>query len=303
MADTKTIKTKLKSVSSIGKITKAMEMVARSKMKRAIDRALGVRPYAFFALEFLVNFSYHNTVVSPLFSKTEGKRILMVVVAADKGLCGGYNANLFRELRRFCSSVQDLSSVDFVTIGRHAVHHVSLVRGNAIKSFRFSEEVSLDEVEQLATYLRLQYESGIYKSVMFLSTHFKNSLSQKAIVRQLLPFSTEVFKNQMAEAGDEENWVDVPKVRLEKDWSSYKIEPNEDEILNTVIPQLMIVQVYQAILDAMASEEAARMMAMKSATENADKMASNLLLSYNHIRQEGITRELSEIAAGANALN
>jgi F-type H+-transporting ATPase subunit gamma len=302
MADTKTIKTKLKSVGSIGKITKAMEMVARSKMKKAIDRALGVRPYAFFALEFLVNFSYHTAAVSPLFKKTDGKKILLVVIASDKGLCGGYNANIFRELRRFVSNEGGVSLFDFATVGRQAAHHVSLLESFPTKTFRFSDSILLSEVEQMATYLRLQYESGAYRSVMILSTHFKNSMSQKPVVRQLLPLSGEVFKNQLSEAGDEENWVDVPAVRLERDWQGYKIEPSEDDILNTVIPQMMLVQVFQAVLDAAASEEASRMMAMKSATENADKLAFELRLSYNHARQEGITRELSEIAAGANAL-
>lgn len=300
MADTKTIKNKLTAVGNIGKITGAMEMTARSKMKKAIDRALSVRPYAFFALEFLVNFSYHLAAVSPFFIENKSNRVLILEIAANKGLCGGYNSNLFRELKKFCA--QNEGEFDFVVVGKYAKKHAKMLNGNIIHSFSFSEDISLSEVEELAKFVKNEYRSGKYAKILIVSTHFKSTLVQKPVVRQLLPLSPEVFKNQMAEAGGEENWVDIPAMHLKRDWSNYVVEPSEDEILNTVIPQMVIVQVYQAVADALASEQASRMMAMKSATEAAEKVKEELLLTYNHARQEGITRELSEIAAGANAI-
>ncbi len=315
MADTKTVKTKIKSVDNIRKITKAMEMVARSKMKKAIDRALGVRPYAFFALEFLVNFSYHASATSPFFRGTEGGKILIVEIAANKGLCGGYNANVFRELRKYVRtenisknvSLAGNYSADYVSVGKYATQHVrtqvEMSGGSILHSYNtFSDDVTLKEARELAEYIKGQYASGLYRKVVIVSTHFKSVLSQKPIVRQLLPLSPEVFKNQIAQAGGEQNWMDAGAMHLERDWSRYVIEPSVEEIFTVIIPELVVVQVYQAILDALASEHASRMMAMKSATENADKLGDELLLSFNHIRQEGITRELSEIAAGANAL-
>ncbi len=312
MSDTKTIKNKIKSITNIRKITKAMEMVARSKMKKAIDRALGVRPYAFFALEFLVNFSYHSKAVSPFFisPELETKKILIVEIAANKGLCGGYNGNMFRELRKYVASTQAMHTentnprdIDYIVVGKYAAHHAKLLGGTLLHSFtHFSEDISLAEAEELAGVIKAEYLTGKYSKVMIAFTHFKSTLSQKPIVRQLLPLSPDVFKNQTAETGGQENWIAQGDLHVERDWSNYVIEPSHDEVLNVVIPQLVTVQVYQSVLDALASEQAARMIAMKNATENADELGDELLLSFNHIRQEGITRELSEIAAGANAL-
>ncbi len=304
MADTKTIKTKLKSVDNIRKITKAMEMVARSKMKKAIDRALGIRPYAFFALEFLVNFSYHSKAVSPFFQKRDGERTLIVEIAANKGLCGGYNGNMFRELRKFVAKEQIQQTTDYIVVGKYAVHHARLLGGKLLHSFTdFSEDITRDEVDKLAGMVKKEWETGRYNKVIIAFTNFKSTLSQKPIIRQLLPLSLEVVENQIAEGGGEENWVDLPSLHLERNWSRFVIEPSEDAILDFIIPQLVTVQIFHAMLDALASEQASRMIAMKNATENANKLGESLLLSFNHIRQEGITRELSEIAAGAEALS
>ncbi len=304
MADTKTIKTKLKSVDNIRKITKAMEMVARSKMKKAIDRALGIRPYAFFALEFLVNFSYHTAAVSPFFQKMDGERTLILEISANKGLCGGYNGNIFRELRKYVTSNDARDLTDYIVVGKYAVHHAKLLGGKLLHSFTdFSEDITRAEIEQVSNLVKKEWETGAYKKVIIAFTNFKSTLSQKPIIRQLLPLSLEIVENQIAEGGGEENWVDLPALHLQRNWSRFVIEPSEDAILDFIIPQLVTVQIYHAILDALASEQAARMIAMKNATENANKLGDKLLLSFNHIRQEGITRELSEIAAGAEALS
>jgi F-type H+-transporting ATPase subunit gamma len=158
-------------------------------------------------------------------------------------------------------------------------------------------------VDKLAHMIKKEWETGQYKKVIIAFTNFRSTLSQKPIIRQLLPLSLKVVENQIAESGGEENWVDLPSLHLERNWSRFVIEPSEDAILDFIIPQLVTVQVFHAMLDALASEQASRMIAMKNATENADKLGESLLLSFNHIRQEGITRELSEIAAGAEALS
>jgi F-type H+-transporting ATPase subunit gamma len=310
MADTKTIKSKIKSIDNIRKITKAMEMVARSKMKRAIDRALGIRPYAFFALEFLVNFSYHSKAVSPFFKKPENAdryreklRTLIVEIAANKGLCGGYNANMFREVRKFVANTESRENTSYIAVGKYSVQHVRILGTKPLYSFtNFSENITLAEVETLANIIKTEWQTGQYEKVIIAFTNFRSTLSQKPIIRQLLPLSADVLKNQIAEGGGEENWIDLPALQLQRNWSRFVIEPSEDAILDVIIPQLVTVQVYHAMLDALASEQASRMIAMKNATENANKLGDELLLSFNHIRQEGITRELSEIAAGAEAL-
>jgi F-type H+-transporting ATPase subunit gamma len=306
MADTKTIKNKIKSVGNIGKITRAMEMVARSKMKRAIDAALAIRPFAFFGLEFLVNFSYHNAAQS-IFYKVpeEASRTLIIEIAANKGLCGGYNASMYRELRKYLINFtnQNLENIDFIAVGKYATQHIKLLNGNLIKSFNnLTENITLAEVLPLVQKIKEEYSGGKYKEVLIAFTNFVSTLSQKPHLFQLLPLSKEAFKNQLVETGDEENRIDIAKTHFERDWSAYVIEPNEDEILDIIIPKLVTFQIYQAILEAFASEQAARMMAMKNATENAESLGEELSLQFNHLRQEGITRELSEIAAGAEMM-
>ena len=298
MADTKTIKTKLKSVGNIKKITRAMEMVARSKMKKSIDKALATRPFAYFGLEFLVNFSYNANAKNFYYEKQPGNKTLIVEITANRGLCGGYNGNMFRELRRFISG-SNLSEVEFVSVGKYATHHAKLLGGEMVESFvGFGENITLKDAQDLTDAIKRKYQTGEYKNVLVAFTNFVSTLTQKPVVFQLLPLSAESFKNQLAQDGDKVNYIEVSDQSVKRDWSLYKIEPSEEEILDVIIPKLVTSQVYQALLDASASEQAARMMAMKNATENADEIEEDLLLTYNHIRQEGITRELSEIVAG-----
>lgn len=295
MADTKTIKTKIKSVGNIKKITKAMEMVARSKMKKSIDRALATRPFAYFGLEFLVNFSYHDKAKNIYYTRQDGSKNLIVEITANRGLCGGYNGNMFRELRRYISS-NNLTDVEFISVGKYATHHSKLLGGKLVESFvEFTENITLLDAEKLTEVIKSRYKTGEYKSVLIMFTNFVSTLTQKPVVFELLPITKESFRDQLAQDGDQMNYMEIADKDVKRDWSSYIIEPNEEEILDVIIPKLITSQVYQALLDASASEQAARMIAMKNATENADEIEDDLLVTYNHARQEGITRELSEI--------
>lgn len=299
MSDTKTIKSKLQSIENIRKITKAMELVARSKMKKTIDRVLAIRPYAFFALEFLVNFSTHSSAVSSFFIPADGNKTLIVEIAANKGLCGGYNSNMYREIRTYISSIEKLDTIDYIAVGKYAVQHVKKLNGNVLRAFTdFSPDVSYEQIQTLSHTIFSEWKTGNYKKIIIGFTTFKSTLSQKPVVKQLLPLSAEMFKNQIFITGGEENWTTIPQQMYKRNWSQFIIEPSETAILELIIPKLITVQIYHALLDAYASEESSRMVAMKSATENADKLGNELLLSFNHLRQEGITRELSEIAAG-----
>lgn len=298
MADTKTIKTKLKSVGNIKKITRAMEMVARSKMKKSIDKALATRPFAYFGLEFLVNFSYNSHAKSVYYTEQEGSKTLIIEITANRGLCGGYNGNMFRELRKFIST-NEIKDIDFISVGKYAMHHSKLLNGEMVDAITdFTEDIKLSEAEKLSNIIKAKYETGKYKKVYIAYTNFVSTLSQKPVVFQLLPISPESFKNQLAVDGDEVNRMEVAEKDVKRDWSLYVVEPSHEAILDVIIPKLVTSQVYQALLDASASEQASRMMAMKNATENADEIEDELLLSYNHVRQEGITKELAEIVAG-----
>jgi F-type H+-transporting ATPase subunit gamma len=249
-------------------------------------------------LEFLVNFSYNEKVNSVYYTRPNGKKTLIVEITANRGLCGGYNGNMFRELRKFISA-NEMKDLEFISVGKYAMHHSKLLGGQMVETFvDFTEEITLKDAYDLTDTIKRRFQSGEYKSVMIAFTNFVSTLTQKPIVYELLPLSKESFKNQLARDGDSPNHMEVTEKDVKRDWSIYKVEPSEEEILDVIIPKLVTSQVYQALLDASASEQAARMMAMKNATENADEIEDHLLLTYNHIRQEGITRELSEIVAG-----
>jgi F-type H+-transporting ATPase subunit gamma len=280
MADTKTIKTKLKSVGNIKKITRAMEMVARSKMKKSIDRALATRPFAYFGLEFLVNFSYHKSATNFYYKRQSGEKTLIVEMTANRGLCGGYNGNMFRELRKYISS-NNLKNVEFISVGKYATHHAKLLGGQMVESFvEFTEDITLGDAEKLTDTIKRKYQTGEYRSVLIAFTNFVSTLTQKPVVYELLPLTSESFKNQLEQDGDQANYIEIANKDVQRDWSLYKIEPNEEEILDVIIPKLVTSQVYQALLDASASEQAARMMAMKNATENAEEIEDDLLLTF-----------------------
>ena len=302
MADTKTLKSKLQSVENIRKITKAMELVARSKMKKTIDRVLNIRPYAYFAIEFLVNFSEHpSSSIHSYFTTTTAKKTLIIYIASNKGLCGGYNSNILRDMRIYLNQIdsQARELIEYVAVGKYAVQHVSNLHGTPLASFtHFSENVSFHEIQNLSDRIKKEWETGEYKKVVIGFTNFKSTLSQKPIFRQLLPFSIDILKNQILNS-KEENWIDFSNMESNRNWDQYIIEPSHEAITDLIIPQLINVQIYHAILDAYASEQASRMIAMKNASENADTLGGELLLSINHLRQEGITKELSEIAAGS----
>jgi len=315
MPDSRTIKTKLKTVGNIQKITRAMEMVATSKMKRAIDKALSVRPFAYFGLEFLLNFAQKTSeanadrkesgnISENIFYKTTlGTRTLIVEIASNKGLVGGYNANMFRELRNFVLR-ENLHEVDYIAVGKYAVQHVQKItaalQGNLINSFtNFSTHSTLSDVQQLVDIITAAYATGVYKNVLVAYTQFGTTISQTPTLYQLLPVSPDIVKNQLASSADEQARVQF----VERDMNEYVVEPSVGRILDVIIPKLITAQVYQSLLESMASEQASQMVAMKNASDNAEDLQDKLMLSYNHIRQEGITRELSEIAAGAEVMN
>jgi F-type H+-transporting ATPase subunit gamma len=300
----KLIKGKIKSVKNVGKITKAMELVSVSKMKRATSGALSARAYTSRALSLLAGLSRLDTPAGEkLLNHGSRDRNLIVIVSSNKGLCGSYNVNVERATRNFIKRIRAKheTDIDVVCVGKKAERIASVLQLNIIASFvEFSEAISIDEAYILSILLHEEFMKGAYYNVVLVYTEYESALSNHVVVRQLYPFKPENLANMI-----DEEWKTVLARQSQKDASleNYITEPAPDELRRKIIVRLAHTQIYQALLEANASEHSARMFAMKNATDNAKQLADKLTLSFNQARQASITRELSEIAAGADALS
>jgi len=303
---TKAIKQKIKSVGSIKKITKTMEMISISKMRRAVDKALNSRTYSHYALELLVNLSKDKNVSNKLMIPGKSNKELIVLVAGNKGLCGGYHTNLFKALSFYIKKEEPRNrELKAVTIGKYAEKICKKLNIQNFASFNtFSEYSTIQQTKELSDLISEEYISGDYKSVKILYTEFLKSTTYKPVLREIFPISIDTIKNILEVTLPEALSGEETQGKITSfDFVDYKFEPNLDSILDSVLPGLVDVVIYQTLAESFASEHSARMFAMKNAGDSATAILDRLMLSYNHARQDGITRELSEIVAGAEALS
>ena len=296
---TKAIKQKIKSVGNIKKITKTMEMVSVSKMKRSVAKVLASRAYSRYALELLINLSKDKEVTNQLMVPGKGNKELIIFIAGNTGLCGGYHSNLTRALSLYLKKETSRGKeIKAITIGKYAERICKKLGVLLFASFiTFSEHSEITQTKELSDLVVAEYKKGDYSSVKILYTEYLKSTTYKPVMRELFPISVETVKNVV------EIEEDLDTETQEKTFVDYKFEPDLETILENVLPGLVDVVVYQTLAEAYASEHSARMFAMKNAGDSATTILEGLMLSYNHARQDGITRELSEIVAGAEALN
>lgn len=306
MASSKEIKQKIKSTGNIKKIAKTMEMVSVSKMKKSVDRAIASRAYSRLALELLVNLSKNKDIAHPLMEQRPGESELLIVIAGNKGLCGGYNSALQKSLAIYFKKDPSISfragnsRLRAITVGKYGEKICRKLGVPIVASFiNFSEKSTTDETKILSDFVVGEYLKGEYKSAKILYTQFLKATSYKPALRELFPVSVKSLQNVL-------ELVDV-KVEAEQgefsDMSLYLFEPSADAIVQNILPGLVDTVVHQSLAESFASEHSARMFAMKNAGDNAAAILSKLTLSYNKARQDGITRELSEIVSGAEALS
>lgn len=264
-------------------------MVAASKMRKAQTSALAGRPYAKLMNRVLVSLQQRTDPAQhPLLNIREVKKELVVVLSTDKGLAGALNTNLFREAAKF-----DSAKTVYVSAGRKARQFLGRTRRQLLADFELKDSPSFAETKSIAQLCTESFLTGEVDKVSVLYTHFVNTISQKAVVRTLLPISD--FEVAQAATSGETRGSTDPMV-------GYVFEPNEEEVLDAVLPYYLQYQVYQMILDARASEHSARMVAMKSATDNARQFIKDLTLEYNKMRQASITTELLEISTAQMAV-
>ncbi|MBM7866568.1 F-type H+-transporting ATPase subunit gamma [Heliobacterium gestii] len=283
------IKRRIRSIKSTQQITKAMKMVAAAKLRKAQEKVTQARPYAKRIQGVLSRLVAAATDVNhPLLETREVKRIGYVVVTADRGLCGGYNANIIRMVN---NEIKGRNDVSLVCVGRKSRDFFKRM-GNTIEAeyVGLGEDISFGMAKEIAAKVMELYEEGTVDQVQLVFTEFYSALTQKPVQMQLLPIP--------AQAGDGAASAEDGKGPQ----PLYEFEPSPEAVLDELLPRYVENQIYRALLESKASEQGARMTAMGSATDNAKEMINKLTLSFNRARQAAITKEISEVVGGAAAL-
>ena len=297
MPSTREIRRRIRSVKNIAQVTRAMQMVAASKMRRAQEQVLATRPYSEKAWQILTNLAAQprgEEGSHPLLEvREEIKTIGMVLITSDKGLCGSYNHNI---IQRAWRAIEELSyPVQLITVGRRGRDAMWRLRQTIVAEFSdLPPAPKLLDITPIARTAINGFVSGQFDVVYLAHTDFINTLVQRPALWQLLPIRPlELGLTPISEYRDHRS----PASTVE-----YIYEPDPLTILDTVLPRFTELQIYQALLEALASEHSARMVAMRNATENANELLDDLTLTYNRARQEAITKEMLDIAGGAEAL-
>ena len=289
MPNTRDIRRRIKSVKNTAQITKAMQMVAASKMRKAQQHALAGRPYAGLMNKVLVSLQKRTDhKLHPLLQVRPIKKELVLVISTDKGLAGALNTNLLREAARF-----EPDKTGFVVSGRKARQFLARTKRELLADFELKDAPSFVETKPIAQFVTEKFLNREVDKVSVLYTHFINTINQQPVVQTLLPISD--FTLAKGEEGESPTEGADPMV-------GYLFEPNAEAVLDVMLPYYIQYQVYQMVLDARASEHSARMVAMKNATDNAQEFIKDLTLEYNKMRQASITTELLEIATAQMAL-
>jgi len=291
MPSTRDIRRRIKSVKNTAQITKAMQMVAASKMRKAQQAALAGRPYATLMNDVLAEVTYHaGDFTHPLMEKREGSKRAIVLVSTDKGLCGALNSNLMREAAKF-----DKASTIYITAGRKGSQFIARTKRQLAAEFTYKDAPLFSEARAISKFARDLFLKGEVDRVDILFTNFISTLNQKPEVFPLLP----VGQIKGVVAGVHGHAMEE---KLLKGATEFLFEPNVEEVFGALLPHYINFQVYQILMEAKASEHSSRMVAMKNATDNAKQLIKDLTLEYNKLRQANITRELLEITSAAMAM-
>ena len=291
MPSTRDIRRRIKSVKNTAQITKAMQMVASSKMRRAQLHALAGRPYAELMNDVLANVAADaKDFTHPLMENRGGRKRCVVLVSSDKGLCGALNSNLTREAGKY-----DKDGTVFVCAGKKGAQFVARNKRNLAAEFTYKDAPLFAEARAISKFVQNLFLQGEVDSVEVLYTNFVSTLVQKPETQPLLPIG-ELKGVQVGVHGAETS------LALEKSGIEFQFEPGAATVLSALLPHYLNFQIYQILLEAKASEQSSRMVAMKNATDNAKQLIKDLTLEYNKLRQANITKELLEITTAQMAL-
>lgn len=295
MANLRDIRNRISSVNNTQQITKAMKMVAAAKLRKAQNRMSSMRPYADKLKEVVSRLGTASDGSNDLLRMPDHtNRLLFIVVGSDKGLCGGFNNNLFKviegEISEKYEELNEQGKLDLLTIGRKATVYFKKRNYNVIEEHPgFFDNLTYEPTAEIMQMAIEKYTAEYYDKVLIGYNEFKTVISQNRKINQVLPVDTESLKK-------DENQDDSLST------TDYIYEPDSETILDEILPVYVIMQLWKAVLESNASEQGARMAAMDNATENAKELEEDLTLEYNQARQSAITTEISEIVSGAQAL-
>ena len=291
MANLKEVRTRIESVNSTKQITSAMKMVAASKLRKSQNAILAMRPYAEKFNEIISAISAESPMVNcqSFLNNQQSERILIIPISSNKGLCGAFNANVIRTTINFIKEEYqtsiDNNQLDILCIGSKVEEILKFKKYNVVGNHNeLLDDLTYDNAAVFAERLMKDFEDKKYDKIVFVYNQFKNAATQILVTEQFLPMSSQ----QSA-------------VNSQSD-TDFIFQPNKEEILGTMIPKSLKLQVYKILLDSFASEQGARMISMTQATDNATELLKELNLTYNKARQSAITNELVEIVSGADAL-
>ena len=295
-----------------------MEMVSAAKMRRAVASVLGIRPYAHSAWSVLTNLAkaFESSQGFGFLEVREVKSVLMIAVTSNRGLCGSFNTQVAKKIKEEIAHPEKLKinrigkkkieattknedlKIDFITVGKKGENIVRKMGKDIIAAFPDGGSFGkVTDIKPLSRIVMQDYLAKKYDKVVIVYTDYISAVNQQTRIRQILPISKIDIEKQIAEMD-----VLAKEYGLEEPMVEYKVEPSPQEVLEFIIPRLIEMQLFHAILESSASEQSARMLAMRNATDAASEMSQDLTLTYNQIRQGKITQEIAEISAGRAAL-
>lgn len=296
---TRTIKRRIKSVTNTRKITKAMELVAASKMRKAVSSVLGTRPYAKLAWDTVRAVSKKTDVnLHPLLKKSKNvNSVLLILLTSDRGLAAGFNSNIIKKTLAKIKELGDDVKIQTICVGKRGADALKRREVPILASFiEITNNTKFEEVLPIGRMVIEEFTKGNFDKVMIAYTDFVSAVTQNPIILELLPLTSEEQTEQIGEVGSTEN------ERVTEEAREYTFEPSPKEVLNQILPRLVETTVYQAVLESAASEHSARMMAMRNASDSAGEMIDDLTFTFNQARQASITQEIAEISSGKAAL-
>lgn len=295
MANTRIIKRRIKSATNISQITRAMEMVAASKMRRAQLQALAARPYSHSLRNILFSLLQStSTLKHSLITPNDSQKVAVLVISTDKGLCGGLNTNLFRSIKAFAEKIGQANLV-FLNIGKKSRSFLTKSNFEIAADFtEIPEKLSFEDSLQVSHFLTNAYQLGQIGKAYISFSNFISTLSQKPKIIRLLPLNIEDIQDELGL---------LDKLTKESFSSlEYLLEPSPKQIARTLLPYFIELVIYHYILESRAAEHSARMVAMRNASQNASEIVDELTLSYNNARQAAITAQIAEVSSAQMAI-
>ena len=294
MSNAKEIQRKIGSIKNTSKITKAMELISTVKMKKAQDLALAKKDFVLEMLrvftrieEFLRDFIY--------FRRVESKKTLAVMITSNKGLCGGYNVNVLKKVNEYAVENSD-EDIEYITLGKKAAAFVARTGNTLAADFspEFTDNIDPRFIKTVTQLIYDKYLTGDYGKVVVFYNYYVNSIKQVPVAREFLPIDDAAVKKYLEDIIDDKDAL----TEIAHDVTDYIIEPSMEAIAMDVIPMILDMMFYDIVLEAKASEHSARMVAMRSASDNANSLSEELTLVMNKLRQDGITNELLDLVGG-----